>query len=366
MNEECAMLKLDFSVSQPGFSLNVDTTLSHKVTGLCGASGAGKTTMLKALTGIHSSTYGTIVFQDQTWLETSRGKYLVPELRGVGYVPQDLLLFPHLSVRKNLEFGRSRAQDSDQDFETMFRSVVDMLELDPLLDRNINEVSGGEGQRIALGRALCSSPQLLLLDEPMSSLDDQLKYRIIPFLLRIKNELKIPIILSSHNYSEIQALCDELLFIENGTISFQGTLNEFSTQILINKTATEYSNSFVGRLVAQESYHSVVNVGGKKEVLWCVPKCRAPIDSDVVLSLDASQIIIAKNQVEAVSARNQFPVVIHSISQFKSNKLLRAEVPNTSIALNVEISREAEEELRLVPGMTVFAVFKSNAVRVCE
>lgn len=200
----------------PDFCLEANLELKKKVTALVGPSGAGKTTLLEVIAGIRMVESARIQLGDRVLTDTQSGLHIPPHHRRIGYVPQDLALFPHLSVGKNLLFGHRR--DSRQPL-TNPGEMAEILGIERLLDRPIGSLSGGERQRIALGRALLASPELLLLDEPLASLDDALRHRLLPCLARIRDRFDIPWIYVSHNRNEWAALCDEVLFLENGQIT---------------------------------------------------------------------------------------------------------------------------------------------------
>lgn len=193
-----------------GFSLEVHAVLSAPVTGLFGPSGAGKTSLLEVVAGLRRPTQGRLELHGRCLLDTAVGLHIAPERRKVGYVPQDLLLFPHLNTRANLHFGHGPESRIAPD------RVVEILELRPLLERKVHQLSGGEKQRVALGRALLASPAILLLDEPLASLDQRLRQRVIPYLQAVRTEFAIPMVYVSHAREEIAALCDEVLEIAAG------------------------------------------------------------------------------------------------------------------------------------------------------
>ena len=198
---------------QGNFLLQVDVETSGQVIGIFGNSGAGKTTLLEMIAGLRRPESGFISADEERLMDLDAGCFLPPEKRGVGYVPQDLALFPHLSVRKNLGYGRKQPDSSPG---ISFEHVTAILEIEPLLDRPIDALSGGQKQRVAFARALLSSPHLLLMDEPLASLDHDLKLRIIPYLQRIRDEFKIPMLYVSHSPDEIVALCDRVIVMREG------------------------------------------------------------------------------------------------------------------------------------------------------
>lgn len=192
------------------FTLEVDVELAAPVTGLFGPSGAGKTSLLEVVAGLRRPTTGRVQLHGRVLDDATTRRHLPPERRQVGYVPQDLALFPHLNARANLEFGHAPGSPIPS------LKVVEILELAPLLDRRVHHLSGGEKQRVALGRALLASPAILLMDEPLSSLDQRLRQRVLPYLQAIRREFSIPMIYVSHARDEIEMLCDEVLEIAGG------------------------------------------------------------------------------------------------------------------------------------------------------
>jgi molybdate transport system ATP-binding protein len=225
-----AALKLCFNVPLDRFTLDIDCECTHRVTGLFGPSGSGKTTLIESIIGLRKRARGYIACGASVWMDSEQLIFVKTEHRGIGYVPQDHLLFPHYNVRKNLECGVARSQSKGADFAAIFKEVVEVLELDSLLNRKTADLSGGEKQRVALGRALCSCPRVLMLDEPLASLDLELRDRILPFLIRVKDHLKIPILMVSHNPMELQALCDEVMVLREGKIIAQGSPQDVFTR----------------------------------------------------------------------------------------------------------------------------------------
>jgi molybdate transport system ATP-binding protein len=198
------------------FVLEVDVTITSQVTALCGPSGAGKTSLLDLIAGLRRPKSALIQLHDRVLTDTSTGRTVPARHRQLGYVPQDLALFPHLSVRGNLLYGHK--QESDQGSNALFSyvHVTEVLEIQTLADRGVKNLSGGEKQRVALARALLISPRLLLLDEPLANLDRPLRAKIIPYLMRIRDEFRMPMIYVTHDLDEIRPLCDHVLTLERG------------------------------------------------------------------------------------------------------------------------------------------------------
>ncbi len=198
---------------QGNFLLEIDTEITGEVIGIFGNSGAGKTSLIEVVAGLRKPASGRIEVDERVLQDSREKTLLAPEARNVGYVPQDLALFPHLSVRKNLAYGEKRSLPAPR---ITLAHVVEVLEIEPLLERSIGELSGGQKQRVAFARALLSSPRLLLMDEPLASLDHDLRGKIIPYLQRIRDEFNIPMLYVSHSPDEVAALCDQVLVMREG------------------------------------------------------------------------------------------------------------------------------------------------------
>lgn len=210
------MLELDVRWQRGEFFLQVKAVADAPVTGICGPSGAGKSTLLALIAGLQKPDAGRIVLDGNTLVDGSSGTLLPPEQRHIGYVFQDAQLFPHLSVENNLLYGFRHLREEERRFQ--LDEIVALLEIGHLLKRRPRLLSGGEKQRVALGRALLYSPRLLLLDEPLSSLDSARKQQILPFLLRIRDELRMPMLYVSHMPEEIAYLTESVWQIREGRL----------------------------------------------------------------------------------------------------------------------------------------------------
>jgi molybdate transport system ATP-binding protein len=214
------MLRVDVSKRLGDFSIEACFASEGRVTGLFGASGAGKTSLVNMIAGLLRPDRGIISVDGETLDETSVPTHVPVHRRRIGYVFQDARLFPHLDVRQNLDYGRRMnrlAQDAAQQ-----RRVTDLLDIGNLLDRRPGRLSGGERQRVALGRALLSQPRLLLLDEPLGSLDEERKEEILPYLVRLRDEAGIPMVYVSHDAPEMRQLATQIVLLQNGRVAAFG------------------------------------------------------------------------------------------------------------------------------------------------
>lgn len=209
-------MKIDLAFKRGDFQFSARAELNGGVTGVCGPSGAGKSTLLSLLAGLLRPDAGVLDFSGVELINTQRGIFVPTWQRHFGLVFQNGMLFPHLSVRGNLLYGFNRLKPAERHFD--LKTVTSLLEIESLLERRPDQLSGGERQRVALGRALLYSPRLLLMDEPLSSLDDRLKQQILPFLKRVKNETRIPMIYVTHAQAEVDYLADRVLRMESGRL----------------------------------------------------------------------------------------------------------------------------------------------------
>jgi molybdate transport system ATP-binding protein len=210
------MISLAFTLTQGAFTLTIDEQLTGQITALFGPSGAGKTTTLDAIAGLRTPASGTIAVAGRTLFSSDGRVNVPPHDRHVGYVPQDVALFPHMNVRRNILYGRRPGQRLD------LPAVVAMLEIADLIDRGVGELSGGERQRVALGRALMSSPELLLLDEPLAAVDLERRRRILPYLEKVRDTLGVPVIYVTHDADDVRQFADAVIVLEAGRVVRSG------------------------------------------------------------------------------------------------------------------------------------------------
>ncbi len=366
-SNEAAALHVRLSLPLDRFDLEVELTTTSRVTGIFGASGAGKTSLLKSIAGLKRRARGEIRLGDEVWLDSAARIYRPPEARDVGYVPQDGLLFPHKDVRQNLLAGAARARRNDRDHSGTFDTVCRLLELEPLLEREVAALSGGERQRVALCRAICSGPRLMLLDEPLASLDLPLRRRLLPFLRRVCDELTTPMLLVSHDPIEVQALCDQILVLAEGRAIARGepraVLRDPRIFPLVERES--YENVLPGRLVRDDVGTSRVRLGdgaAGAAVELVVPQAAAA--GDVLVSLPASEILIATERPRGLSARNVLEAEVSEIRSLGSRGLVTARLGDGVPPVVVEVTETTPPALGLEVGRRVFLVVKATACRL--
>ena len=290
------------------FELDIDVSFNARLASIFGPSGSGKTTLLDAIAGLRNITTGEIEINGRTLFSSARGINRPPQERGVGYVPQEGALFPHLSVRKNILFGATR-DTSGKSKDISLNHVLDVLEIGNLLDRPVTKLSGGEAQRVALARAILSQPQLLLMDEPLASLDITLKEKILPYLARVRDEFEIPIIYVTHSLAEVLTLADWVLMIKQGQLVTQGVPKEAlrSSHAILEIPEEQFENVFSVTLVDSdaEAGRSKVKLQTGEELF--IPYLAQSPGPLFQIRISADDIIVATQNPEGISAGNVLP-----------------------------------------------------------
>ena len=210
------MLKCNFQYQHADFMLNVKLEMQQQLLGIVGISGCGKSTLLKNIVGLLKPTHGSIQFNQQILFDSQQKIHVPMHQRKIALIFQNALLFPHMNVQQNLCYAEKLIPQAERKFQ--FNEIVELLELTHLCQRKAHQLSGGEAQRVSIGRALLSSPHLLLLDEPLTGLDQQLKQQILPFLKRIKDELNLPMIYVTHHLEELKYLKADILQLDQGQL----------------------------------------------------------------------------------------------------------------------------------------------------
>jgi molybdate transport system ATP-binding protein len=354
----CITLPLDT------FVLEVDLQTDARVTGLFGPSGCGKTSFIEAVAGLRPAARGRVRLGTTQWQNSDAKFFLAPEQRGIGYVPQDGMLFPHRSVKQNLEAGFRRARQREHEPQSIYANVVELLELGSLLDRAPGTLSGGERQRVALGRALCSAPSLILLDEPLASLDQPLRYKILPFLRRVREEFEVPTILVSHDPIDMQAVCDEVIVMRTGSIVARGEPSEVLTDPAVFPIANQraFENVIAGTIVDRDSGSTRVRLASRTaDITLSLTASAANSHTSCLVGIPARDVMIAIERPRGLSARNVLPAIVEDIRKVEHRQLVRARLCEDLPPLAVEIGRTACDELALAPGRQIFLVIKATS-----
>jgi molybdate transport system ATP-binding protein len=342
----------------PGFALDVAFEAPAGVTALFGRSGVGKTTIVNAVAGLLAPERGRIAIDGHVVFDRAAGVFVPPHRRRVGYVFQSGRLFPHLSVRANLTYGRWFGRSGGP---AEVSRVVDLLGLAPLLERRPGHLSGGEAQRVAIGRALLSSPRVLLMDEPLSSLDEPRRAEILPFLERLAGETGIPILYVSHVMAEVARLATTVVILQDGRVARSGPAGEVLTDpaALPALGVREAGSVLGGRIVAHHADGlSEIAVSAGRLLL---PRVRGAPGDALRIRIAAQDVILSLAAPVGLSALNVLPAVVESLH--------KGEGPGVAVALRAgrdvllaRVTRRSAEALRLAQGTPCHAVMKAVSV----
>ncbi len=350
-------IEADVSLKLDGFALDARFESEAGVTVLFGRSGSGKTTLLNALAGLVRPDRGRIVVGGEVFYDSDAGTFVAPQRRRAGYVFQDGLLLPHLSVRGNLGYGRWFTPEKARYVD--FDRVVTLLDLGRLLDRRPHHLSGGEKQRVAIGRALLMSPRVLLMDEPLASLDSARKGEILHYIERLREEVKIPIVYVSHAIEEVTRLADTLVLVSDGKVTGVGTVQALAARLDLRSQLGRFEGGAVidTRVSAQDLATGLAHLafdGG--ELL--TTDLDALVGEPVRVRIRARDVSIALERPRNISVLNCLPGVVAEISgDDGSSADVRITVGATSIIARV--TRHSIRALALAPGVPVHALVKA-------
>lgn len=352
-------MQLDLQLQRGAYSLDARCEVDAPVVGLFGPSGAGKSSLLGMLAGFIRPHNGRLVVGGTCLFDSERNIDVPVHQRRIGMVFQESRLFPHLTVSDNLTYGYRLLAAKDRRFH--FRQIVDLLEIDKLLLQKPNQLSGGEKQRVALGRALLTSPRLLLLDEPLASLDVRLKHQILPFLRRVKNEIEIPMVYVSHAIDEILYLTSQLLILDQGRILGNGPFHEVMRDARVLGLAQSLGLENVLHVdimlhSPQQGY--TLAALGRQEL--SIPLVDAAPGTTVSVSIAAANIALSKQALSGVTIQNQLVGVVTEIRQVDSKVLVTVDVGSLLIA---EITAKALTDMAIIPGMEVHCLIKTQSLR---
>ena len=355
------MLEVEVEKRLPGFDLSIAfSSETAGVTAVFGRSGAGKTTLVNMLAGLVRPDRGRIVLNDRTLFSSRDRVNLPPERRRLGYVFQEGRLFPHLSVRGNLLYGFRRVVAAERLVEP--DQVIALLDLGHLMERRPGGLSGGEKQRVALGRALLASPRLLLMDEPLASLDQARKDEVLPFIERLRDELAVPVVYVSHAMDEIIRLADTLVLISDGKAAAVGTVEELTSRLDLRPLTGRYEAGAV--LEARVAGHDLVFAltelafaGGRLRV----PRLDLAIGTHIRVRIRARDVALALAPPENTSILNVFPATVQEIGQDVGPQVdLLLDLGGA--ALWARITARSRHELGLEEGARVHAMIKAVAL----
>ncbi len=341
------------------FELDAAFTSERGVTALFGRSGSGKTSIIRIIAGLTSPDQGKVVFDGDVLVDTQRRIFVPKHKRRFATVFQEGRLFPHLTVQQNLNYGRWFAPKPER--SNNVSNIIDLLGIGSLLNRRPEKLSGGEKQRVAIGRALLSSPRLLLMDEPLAALDDTRKTEILPYLEALRDEMNIPILYVSHSVAEVARLADRVVVMSEGKVAMVGAAADVLNQSsILSEDRREAGSVIEGRVVHYDAPHHLATIGFKSSYIY-VSGTQVAEGKPVRIHILAKDVMLSTVRPEQLSALNILEGIVSAIS------VDEARVADVSIAcegtpLLARITQLSAERLGLAPGTRVFAIIKTVAL----
>lgn len=350
-------LLVDIRVHYGDFGLEVVQAFALSgVTGLFGPSGSGKSTLLRVIAGLERHASGRVVMGSEVWQD--RGSHLPAERRGVGYVFQDTRLFPHLTVRGNLDYALRRARGLGG---PGMEEVVTALDLAPLLMRRPAALSGGEKQRVAVGRALLTAPKLLLLDEPLAALDEARKGEILPYLERLRDQSRVPMLYVSHSIGEIARLAQNMVVLRDGRVLRAGAaVDVLSDPDAVPMVGPREAGALIEARIIAHHEDGLTELSVSAGRLW-LPRIEAHPDEVLRMRIPAQDVILARNRPECLSALNILPVTVTEVRIGEGPGAIVQLQAGTDRIL-ARLTRRSVDALGLRPGVAAYAVIKSVAL----
>lgn len=355
------MIRVDVALRLGAFDLEIKFENDAGVIALFGRSGSGKSVTINLISGIVRPDRGVITLDGRVLVDTEAGVFVPKHRRRVGLVFQDAQLFPHFSVRQNLMFGRWFAPKSDR--AIAFEPVVETLGIAHLLDRRPARLSGGEKQRVAIGRALLSSPRILLFDEPLASLDDERKQEILPLIERLRDEFAIPIVYVSHAIDEVARLAARVVMMENGRLVATGAVEEVfgPNRIPIGESRFARSSFIAGRIAGINAEYGLTEISHPAGTIWLAGRAGS-VGGEARVVIKATDVTLSTTRPRNLSVRT---ILTGTVAHIETDD-------GPLAAVNVELvghghlialaTRMAVDELGLGPGDQVFALIKTVAL----
>ncbi len=349
-----------FRLDWPGFTLDVDLNLPGRgVTALFGHSGSGKTTLLRCLAGLERQGSGSLRFKGEVWQDSARSIFRPTHQRPLGYVFQEASLFAHLSVKKNLDYGRKRVNGGHK---VSLDYAVELLGIGHLLDRMPDRLSGGERQRVAIARALATSPELLLMDEPLAALDLKRKNEILPYLERLHDALDIPVCYVSHSPDEVARLADHVVLLAEGRVVAAGGLRETLARLDLPTAFSEDAGVVIEAVVADHdpAYHLTrLDFPGGSVV---VARRQESLGRRLRFRVHARDVSLTLTRAEGTSIANLLPATVTEVADADTPAHVLVRLDAGGTPLIARITRRSLDHLGVRPGQSLWTQIKAVAL----
>lgn len=360
-------IHLQVKIHRSAFKLDLDVQLPGQgITAIFGPSGSGKTTLLRAVAGLEKNQQGRIQIGEHIWQDTQQGVYLPTWQRPLGYVFQESSLLSHLNVTDNLNFGLKRALklagSAQSDAAKALQASIELLGIGSLLQRMPTELSGGERQRVAIARAIAMQPQLLLMDEPLASLDAARRHEIFPWLSKLRDELKMPMLYVTHSAEEVTRLADHLVVLDQGQVKAQGPVSAVLTQVVNPVVVGEDAGALIeGRIGEVDGQWHLSRVDFEGGSVW-MRDAGLPVGKAVRIRILARDVSLATSEPQNTSIQNQLRGSIQSITPDPHPSQVMVVLKCGAEEVLARITKRAAEELALHVGQLVWAQVKSVAL----
>jgi molybdate transport system ATP-binding protein len=352
------LLEAKFKIDYPGFNLDIEMSLPFKgVTVVYGPSGSGKTTLLRCLSGLEKAPLGYLKIASHVWQD--EGSFIPIQERKVGLVFQESRLFPHLNIQENLLYGYQRTLPGERSLQ--FDEVVQVLNLRTLLKRRPEKLSGGERQRVAIGRALLTSPKLLLMDEPLASLDMQLKAEIIPFIKRIENEFKTPIFYVTHSMNEVLQLVDMMVILKAGKVENIGSVEKVFSDVRSREAiGDEQLGAVLETLVTEhDEGFGLTKLDFMGQVLH-IPRQHIPVGQSLRVHIHSKDVILSTVPPgQATSVLNILRAKVKKVGELDPKGYSVDIELDAGRPILATITRKSLSKLNLQPGQSIYAHIKA-------
>lgn len=350
-------VSVDIRHRQGDFNVEARFEGTGRLTALFGPSGSGKSTLINLIAGLIRPNEGRIEIDGKVLVDTRSGTWLPRHKRRIGMVFQDARLFPHMSVRSNLLYGRWFTPVAEHYME--MDTIVDLLGIRALLERNPSKLSGGEKQRVAIGRALLSSPRLLLMDEPLAALDEARKGEILPYIERLRDEMKIPIVYVSHSVAEVARLASDVVVLAQGRVAAAGPVTEILQRLdLLPPSERGEGGSLVDAVVLRHDETFAMSVLGSDAGEIHVPRIDSAVGQPVRLRIRARDVMIATERPKGLSALNILAGSIAGVADGVGGER-EVRIDCNGVSVLARITEQSRQALALVPGQPVYAVVKT-------